>query len=293
MKAETACSGKIKKSDVRHKGGVPVEITQQGDVLSVKHSVEYGGFKSDVYMYLVDGMLVDTGAYRVLDDVIAFYKDHKDIELACITHSHEDHTGTAAWLAQNRQIPIYIHPMSIETCAKPGEYPLYRHGIWGQRDPFAALPLADQMDSCTKQWKVLHTPGHAADHMAFLNRATGILFSGDLLVTPKTKIILREESIPTIMSSIRKVLTYDFEEVFCCHRGYVKDGRQLFEIKLDYLENLSGEIIHLYEQGNTMDEIKCRLFPATPVLFELSDGEWDSGHIVRTVIEGHKAQMQV
>lgn len=63
--------------------------------------------------------------------------------------------------------------------------------------------------------------------------------------------MLREESIPTIIHSLKKVLTYDFREVFCAHAGYIKDGRTALQRKLDYLLALQEEIIALYEKGMT------------------------------------------
>lgn len=85
---------------------------------------------------------------------------------------------------------------------------------------------------------MLNNPGHSRDHLAFLNQETGQLFSGDLYVNPKTKVILREESLPTIMRSIEHVLTYDFDEMSCCHAGYAKDGRQTMTNKLESLKEL-------------------------------------------------------
>lgn len=57
-------------------------------------------------------------------------------------------------------------------------------------------------------WDVIETPGHAIDHLAFLNRETGQLFTGDLYCQEMTKVILREESIPTIIESLKRVLTF-------------------------------------------------------------------------------------
>ncbi len=72
-------------------------------------------------------------------------------------------------------------------------------------------------------WEVIDTPGHAFDHQSFLNRDTGQLFTGDLFVQVHTKLLLSNESIPTIIESLEKVLTYDFDEVFCQHAGFVRE----------------------------------------------------------------------
>ncbi|NGQ95778.1 MBL fold metallo-hydrolase [Brevibacillus sp. SYP-B805] len=255
-----------------------IEVSEMEEVVCVK-----GGHSLQVYLFLVDGMLVDTGAQTMLQELIPFYQSSL-IDSVVMTHSHEDHVGTAAWLQQNKNVPLYIHPTSIEFCSKPITYQLYRQNLWGIRDPFFARPIADTIHSKRFVWKVMETPGHADDHVVLLNEETGQLFSGDLFLTPKPKIIMSHESIPAIMNSIRTVLTHDFQSMFCCHAGYVADGKRLLQMKLDYLENMCGEILHLHKQGYTITEIKNRMFPNDLPIISVSEGQFDSVHIVRSVV---------
>src|SRR5699024_12156776 len=119
-------------------------------------------------------------------------------------------------------------------------YPLYRKMLWGIRASFTAKAIGHTFTSREASWSVIPTPGHATDHLAFLNNETGELFSGDFYVHPKTKVILREESIPQIIQSIKHILSFDFNEMYCCHAGYVKNGRETFRHKLSYLEEVRG-----------------------------------------------------
>ncbi|MBR8645635.1 hypothetical protein KEH51_21365 [[Brevibacterium] frigoritolerans] len=75
--------------------------------------------------------------------------------------------------------------MSVEVCAKDAEYPEYRKIFWGKRDAFKAEPLGKAIRSRTETWEPIFTPGHAKDHMVYLNHNNGVLFSGDLFVTQK------------------------------------------------------------------------------------------------------------
>jgi ribonuclease/clavin/mitogillin len=228
-------------------------------------------------------MLVDTGSQNLQQELIPFYQS-STIHAVALTHSHEDHVGTAAWLEQNKKVPIYIHPKSIEFCSKPITYQIYRQILWGIREPFSAQPFEDSIHSNHYEWKIVETPGHADDHVVLVNEETGQLFAGDLFLTPKPKIIMSHESIPTIMDSIRTVLTYDFQSMFCCHAGYVADGKRLLRMKLDYMENMCGEILHLHKQGYSISEIKNQLFPNPVPIISISEGQFDSEHIVRSVV---------
>lgn len=238
------------------------------------------------YFYYVDGMLVDTGPPKMLEHVIPFYKQ-TDIDFVCLTHSHEDHCGTAPWLANECGIPIYAHKNAIEICSKPATYPRYREFVWGLRNEgFHVEPLQEAFRTRKFTWEVIETPGHAYDQVAFYNREKGWLFSGDIYVTPKTRLILSWEHIRDTMESLKRVLTYDFEHLFCGHAGHVKDGKQKLQAKLDDLEEKKAEILHLYKKGLSVNEITQKLFPKHYPLIDLSEGEWHSKYIVETMIDG-------
>lgn len=238
-----------------------------------------------VYSFLVDGMLIDTGCKHLEDDLIQFY--HKaDFDFVVLTHSHEDHTGTASWIQKNKNIPIYIHPQGIEVCANPANYPKYRQFTWGLREEFKALPIGHTIQSRTKEWEIIYTPGHADDHISLFHKETGRLFSGDLFLSANPKVILSFESVPTTMTSIRTLLSYDIASMYCSHSGYIKNGKVKLQEKLYYLEKLSCEVLYMHKKGLTISEINGNLFPKKHPLISISEGEFDSYHIVSSIILG-------
>lgn len=261
-----------------------IHVDEKEDVTCVKGALgRSGSTVNSVYIFLVDGMLIDTGPKSLEADFISFYEEHS-FNFVTLTHSHEDHTGTAPWIEDNRNVPIYIHPKGIHTCAQPYPYPTYRQLIWGKRKAFTALPLGDTVQTRSKQWQVIDTPGHADDHVSLLDKETGRLFSGDLFLAPKTKVIMNSESIPMIMNSIRTLLAYDFGPMFCSHAGYIRNGKEKLKQKLDDLEHLCEEVAHLHKQGLSNIEINQTLFPKKYPIVAVSEGEWDSLHIVSSIV---------
>lgn len=238
--------------------------------------------KLKVYSFYLDGVLIDCGAHALRKQFLPFF-EQLNIEKVVITHAHEDHDGCAKYLS-DKGIPIYMDPLYIEETAQKAQYPLYRKLFWGIRPPFEALPIEEHFESKNYQWRVIKTPGHAADHVSYLNESTGQLFSGDLYVTPRTKLILREENIPQTIRSIEKVMTYDFGEMFCCHAGYIKDGKRAFQMKLDYLNELTLKVKSLAKEGKEVDEIQAILFPRRYQLTTVSRGEWHSKNIITSIL---------
>lgn len=261
---------------------------ERGNVRFVNGVVRLNSVKLNVYCFETDGVLIDTGSQSLAREFKGFFAQ-ADVDQIVITHAHEDHTGGARYLQTEFGLPIFMNEMTIEECANKADYPFYRKFFWGRRRPFEAQPIGDTFRSRNADWTVISTPGHAKDHLAFLNNETGQLFSGDLYVHPKTKLILRDESIPTIISSIEKTLSYDFGEMFCCHAGYVKDGRVALQKKLAYLQELRDKTLALHKNGYEVREIHAQLFPRKFPITYFSFGEWNSMHIIRSIInEGNE-----
>ncbi|WP_370630003.1 MBL fold metallo-hydrolase [Fictibacillus sp. 18YEL24] len=257
---------------------------EKDNVTYLNGKITFQGVSLNVYSYLVDGVLIDTGAQSLYKHFKPFI-DSADFDQVFITHFHEDHTGCASYIEKTKKVPIYLDDKTIDYCTERAHYPLYRQFFWGRRKPFHAQKMKKELQSRNARWNAIPTPGHALDHHAFLNRETGQLFTGDLYVMERTKVILEEESIPAIIQSLKRVLTYDFQEVFCNHAGFVRDGRKALERKLNYLLGIQQEVLSLQSQGDTPEAICQKLFPKKFPIVKFSSGEWDSIHIVRSIIK--------
>lgn len=253
-------------------------------------TVSFRGVKLIVHSFFIDGVLIDAGA-KSLEKLFQPFFKQLAIEKVVMTHFHEDHTGCAAFLQEKLHLPLYMSEIKREYCTKKADYPLYRQFFWGKRKPFRAEPIGETFHSSNAEWKVIKTPGHAIDHLALLNEETGQLFTGDLYCQEKTKVVLREENVPVIIDSLKKVLTYDFEDVFCGHAGYLNDGRTSLQRKLDYLLDLEGNILKLYDKGKSVEEITATLFPKKYPITVFSSGEWHSSHIIQSIIHQHDKRL--
>ncbi|MBD8036460.1 MBL fold metallo-hydrolase [Solibacillus sp. A46] len=260
------------------------EISEKSDVKMINGFVKFQSVRLNVYCFEVDGVLIDTGAVSLLEEFKPFFNT-MDVDQVMLTHYHEDHTGGAHFLQTAYNLPIFMNETRIEECKYKANYPLYRKLFWGARKPFEAQPLENNFTSRTGRWKVIPTPGHTNDHSSFLNEETGQLFTGDLYVTPKTKVVLREESIPQIISSLELALSLDFQEMYCNHAGYIENGKEALQRKLNNLKELSGKIELMAEKGMTPSEITKQLFDKKYPITKLSLGEWDAAHIVTSVLK--------
>lgn len=132
---------------------------------------------------------------------------------------------------------------------------------------------------------VIATPGHTTDHLAFYNRSTGAMFTGDLYVQSKTKVVLDEKNIVHTLASLKHLLNYDFETVYCAHADFLADGRAKVIEKIAYLEELEGKVRKLYDQGYPIEEIAKNIFPRVYPISEVSGEQWSSNHIIKAFIQ--------
>ena len=111
--------------------------------------------------YLVAGertVLIDAGAMKGVEDVIAEHVDELDAVL--LTHQHGDHVG------------------SLESVLDEFDPELLAYGDHPRRT--GALDDGDTVAIGDEEFGVVYTPGHADDHVAFVSEST--IFSGDVVV---------------------------------------------------------------------------------------------------------------
>ena len=246
-----------------------MQIKNYDDLQQVEMMLSFGKQKMTVSIYFIDGLLIDTGPMKMATNLIPLFRK-LDMTKVVLTHHHEDHTGMAHWIQENKGIPIYIHKSGIKNCEEQMKLPFYRKVFWGERESFRPRELTDRFTTATYNWDVIHTPGHAHDHVALYNREKGWMFGGDLYVQSAPKSMFAFESVPEIIASLRKLLTYDFETYICSHAGIKTQGRQVISNKLDYLESVQQEVQRLHNRGMNPKTIKKKLFPKSHPLHYLS-----------------------
>lgn len=236
----------------------------------------------DVYYYLIDGVLIDTGPSNLAATAIPFFESNP-IKQVVLTHIHEDHAGMAEWLQQNKQIPIYLHPGSLEEAFKEPELTTYRLHIWGRRRAFTAYPVPDVLNSGKYRFDIIDSPGHYRHHKAVFLRDKGWLFPGDLITVLRPTSIFRDENLSDMISSLQRLLHLPFNTVFCAHTGIHENGRDLFSLKLDYLLGLQEQVRKLRAKGWENTKISQKLFPGAASLNSIIAQDFSSLHMVNTL----------
>ena len=128
-----------------------------------------------------------------------------------LTHDHPDHVGGAREIARALSVPVRAHRATLEGLSLDGE------------------PLEDGqvVDLGTLTLRALHTPGHAAGHLAFHVPERGVMLGGDLVSGLSTILIGEDGSMEDYLGSLARA------HALGCHTVLPAHGPPLPGVALD------------------------------------------------------------
>lgn len=102
------------------------------------------------------------------------------LEAIWLTHAHFDHVGGIAGVRRAIEVPIHLHPADA-TLYAVADKSAQRWGLEiEQPPPFdRTMGEGDQLTVGALEFSVIHVPGHAPGHVAFIGH--GLCFGGDCL----------------------------------------------------------------------------------------------------------------
>jgi len=123
-------------------------------------------------------VVVDPGA-----DAAALRLELAGMKTRCaailVTHTHWDHIGGVADLAEGTGAPVHISALEAPVLQSPDEF-YAAHGVHIRGyDPEVLLEGDEALDLAGVAFETMRVPGHSPGHLAF--HADGSLFSGDVL----------------------------------------------------------------------------------------------------------------
>ncbi len=201
-----------------------------------------------VFAYAAGGVLIDSSQPHQQRAYLAWAMTQKP-EALLLTHHHEDHAGNAGALQKRTGLPVWAGADTVARLQTRLRLRPYQHWVWGAFAPFSAKPLSQPFSLNGLTFEPIATPGHSPDHTAYLVRERGWLFSGDLYLGDHQRFMRVDENLGDMIASLRRVLRYDFESLFCAHRPQLHEGPAHLRAKLQFLEDWVGRIRPLVENG--------------------------------------------
>lgn len=130
------------------------------------------------------------------------------VEAILLTHSHWDHTASAAAMKQRFNAPLYVHHADEYRLTAPNEYT-----VWAL--PFSIEPVKPDFYLHHKDilhfggwtFEVRHTPGHTEGGVCFVEHQQGLVLGGDTLFAQSIgRTDLPGGNLQELLDSIRREL---------------------------------------------------------------------------------------
>jgi glyoxylase-like metal-dependent hydrolase (beta-lactamase superfamily II) len=196
------------------------------------------------WTYLIDGsppVLIDagTGAGEHLDAIAAAIAD-RPLHLL-VTHAHSDHiSGAPAILSRWPSTVISKHP-------------------WPARDkdlPIRVLHDGDVVATGQGDLRVVHTPGHAPDHLCFFHEESGTLFAGDMLQQGTTIMIPASHggSVTEYLQSLERLLRLGPRRALPAHGPAIEDPPALIRYYIEHRAERERQVVAALAAGVTSVE---------------------------------------
>lgn len=179
----------------------------------ILESITVGPFQENCYIVgdesTGEGALIDPGDEAAR---IALAAEQTQIEVGAIilTHSHIDHVGAVAELAEEYACPVLLHAEAEEMLKSVPQ----QAAMMGVK--FGRVPNVDRYIATGETLEVgglrlrsLYTPGHAPGHLVFHIESEGLAISGDAVFAGSVgRTDLPGGSMDVLMASIRdEILT--------------------------------------------------------------------------------------
>jgi endoribonuclease LACTB2 len=197
-----------------------------------------------------------------------------------ITHHHRDHVDGVEALAKRWPEAMFAklpHP----TDAK---YDVH----WTPLEDNQAVAVGEGT-----AW-VLHTPGHAPDHAAFLDLRSSILFCGDLLVNGGTVAIAPSAGgdLTLYLKSLRRLLNDQPRRIYPGHGAPVDNPGALIRAYITHRLGREQQILdELAKSGGSVESLTERVYPEVGPELRDTARENLRAHLLKLATDGRAEQV--
>lgn len=226
-------------------------LSERLNMIDVQPPIAGQGEFIGIYVLMAEKVaLIDVGPHssagNLIKGITALHIDPLNVSYIFITHIHIDHAGALGDLLEflpNARVIVHprgaAHLVNTEKLWKGSLSVLgdlaEKYGRPPNIPQERVLPAEDGMRielGNEAELEVIHTPGHAAHHMSFLEEKTGILFAGEASGDYVSKVdLLRPATPPPFivdykLASIDKLLERKPKTIYHAHFGSGGDAQK-------------------------------------------------------------------
>ena len=208
----------------------------------------FTGGGTNTYLIGKDDLtLVDPGPNIAehLDEIIKT-ADGK-IKRILVTHTHTDHSPGALPLSKILNVPMYGRLVDGESSWEDETF-----------SPDIVLNDKDLIETEEYTIEVIHTPGHASNHLCFLIKNIKCLITGDHIMDGSTVVIGPPDgNMASYINSLEKLLAYDIDILAPGHGNYIHEPEKTIQSIIRHRLTREGKVLRRLEEAgfSSLDDL--------------------------------------
>lgn len=187
------------------------------------------------------------------------------------THTHPDHSPGAARLAQRTGAEVLAHSS--------------RDGLVVDREVAGGAVI----ETDEFRLEVIHTPGHASNHLCFMLASTRLIFTGDHIVDGSTSVVLPPDGdMADYIDSLELVRDIAPGAIAPGHGGLIDEPEGVVEHYISHRKNRERQIVNFLADSEMakVDDIVADLYSDVPVILHPMARQSVFAHMLKLLSDG-------
>ena len=256
---------------------VPQQVTPLVRRITAGNSGIFTGPGTNTYLIGNDEVTVIDPGPALPAHIEAIAQTSTDIKQILLTHTHPDHSPGTKLLQDKIGVPVFA---LITESSKDQDTTF---------TPERVLIDGENLTSENYTIEVIHTPGHASNHLCYLLKEEKLLFTGDHIMDGSTVVISPPDgNMQEYIDSLLKLKKYDLNKIAPGHGELMDDPYATVEWIIQHRierESKVIEALQLQKSGDLDTLVKDVYSDVDPMLHPIAKWSLES-HLIKLINDG-------
>ena len=256
---------------------VPKQITPLVRRITAGNPGMFTGPGTNTYLIGDEEVTVIDPGPALHEHIEAIIQASANIKQILLTHTHPDHSPGTRLLQDNIGVPVFA---LITESSKDQDIT-----FTPERILIDGEIIANEYYSI----EVIHTPGHASNHLCYLLKDEKLLFTGDHIMDGSTVVIASPDgSMQDYIDSLAKLKEYDLNKIAPGHGELIEEPYAVVDWIIKHRFERESKVIDVLKQHNSGDLntlVKDIYSDVNPMLHPVAKWSLES-HLVKLMDEG-------
>ncbi len=256
---------------------VPKQITPLVRRITAGNPGMFTGPGTNTYLIGDEEVTVIDPGPALHEHIEAIIQASANIKQILLTHTHPDHSPGTRLLQDNIGVPVFA---LITESSKDQDIT-----FTPERILIDGEIIANEYYSI----EVIHTPGHASNHLCYLLKDEKLLFTGDHIMDGSTVVIASPDgSMQDYIDSLAKLKEYDLNKIAPGHGELIDEPYAVVDWIIKHRFERESKVIDVLKQHNSGDLntlVKDIYSDVNPMLHPVAKWSLES-HLVKLMDEG-------